>query len=602
MLVVRTWRLLRASPVTRCLSERSAGDSGSKPGASSKDATTLTRSESLKVLQKEAKSAKEVIKGMKENKGGKAASADSQSTRNSDRNKYSPTVFLPTTAFPMRANATERERDLMKFSCAKLYRWQAEVKRVGGRHVIIHDGPPYANGALHIGHLLNRVLKDVLVRRHILKGNVVSFIPGWDCHGLPIELNALRTLLAKHPTAPEHSPSAPPSTTDTTAASGVSVIDVAADPIASKDPRSVRSAAHSLARATIQQHLAETDRWHLAFDPKSIYTTMDPQYEAAQLRVFGSMLQKGLVFRGLRPVHWSPSSRTALAEAELEYNDAHTSAAVHVAFDLDVTGVNAIHAPLMQRLASSGIDLKSLVSFVAWTTTPWTLPANQALCVNDKFDYAMCACAPSAEDGDGAVRSGIVILLASKVDALRASLGLVGAPLAVVRGAELVGLPYIHPMSGQRHRVLHAAFVTADVGTGIVHTAPAHGFDDYDVGVSSGLLCTCLVDDDGLYTQEAGQNLQGKSVLSDGAIAVMQMLQASGHLLSRSNFVHKCRTPTFSSTVLFAVLFACASHTSRYPYDWRTKLPIIVRTTEQVPAYRVLNPQFSVNTRLSVVC
>jgi isoleucyl-tRNA synthetase len=304
-----------------------------------------------------------------------------------------------------------------------------------------------------------------------------------------------------------------------------------------------------LARATIQQHLAETERWHLAFDPKSIYTTMDPQYEAAQLRVFGSMLQKGLVFRGLRPVHWSPSSRTALAEAELEYNDAHTSAAVHVAFDLDVASVNANYAPLVQRLASSGIDLSSLVSFVAWTTTPWTLPANQALCVRDQFEYALCTCALSAEGGDGVARSGIIILLASRVDALRAQLGIVGAPLAVVRGAELVGLPYIHPLSGKRHRVLHAAFVTADVGTGIVHTAPAHGFDDYDVGVSSGLLCTCLVDDDGRYTQEAGQSLHGKSVLSDGAAAVMQMLQDSGHLLSRSNFVHKCCVPSALSRV-----------------------------------------------------
>jgi isoleucyl-tRNA synthetase len=362
----------------------------------------------------------------------------------------------------MRANAIERERDLMKFSCDKLYRWQSEVKRVGGRRVIIHDGPPYANGALHIGHLLNRVLKDVLVRRQILKGNVVSFIPGWDCHGLPIELNALKQLLAKPPATAEppssSSPSSPASVSSSSTSSSsapsstpsvpsdpvssnssdVSVVDVASNPIASKDPRGVRSAAYALARSTIQQHLVETERWHLAFDPKNIYTTMDPKYEAAQLRVFGSMLQKGLVFRGLRPVHWSPSSRTALAEAELEYNDAHTSAAVHVAFDLDVVRTNASHAPLMQRLGSAGVDLSSPVSFVAWTTTPWTLPANQALCVHDKFDYSFCACAPTSVGGDGLMRSGVVILLTSKVDALSAQLGIVGAPLATVRGAELV--------------------------------------------------------------------------------------------------------------------------------------------------------------------
>jgi isoleucyl-tRNA synthetase len=543
MLAVRACRLLRPAAQfykhinLRGLSERgSGGNSGNTDSSGSAASTTSIAKESFKSSRKDAK-------GTKENKVGKSGAADSQAIRNSDKNKYSSTVFLPTTDFPMRANAIEREQDLMKFSCSKLYRWQSEVKRTGARRVIIHDGPPYANGALHIGHLLNRVLKDVLVRRQILKGNVVSFIPGWDCHGLPIELNALRQLLAKHPAASEQLPSSIPANPASASAAGVSVVDVAADPIASKDPRSVRSAAHSLARATIQQHLAETDRWHLAFDPKSIYTTMDPQYEAAQLRVFGSMLQKGLVFRGLRPVHWSPSSRTALAEAELEYNDAHTSTAVHVAFDLDITSVNANHAPFMQRLVTSGIDLSSLVSFVAWTTTPWTLPANQALCVHEQFEYALCACAPSAEGGEGVIRSGIVILLAPKVDALRAQLGIVGAPLAVVKGAELVGLPYIQPMSGKRHRVLHAAFVTADVGTGIVHTAPAHGFDDYDVGVSSGLLCTCLVDDDGRYTQEAGQSLHGKSVLSDGATAVMQMLQSSGHLLSCSNFVHKCCTP-----------------------------------------------------------
>ena len=561
MLVGRTSCLARTCPpFWRCLS--SVRDDSSSRSAS-RDASTDPDGKYLNTSQKNSKDRK----GAPDNKGGKSKGTDSQALPNSDKNKYSSTVFLPTTAFPMRANAIERERDLMKFSCDKLYRWQSEVKRVGGRRVIIHDGPPYANGALHIGHLLNRVLKDVLVRRQILKGNVVSFIPGWDCHGLPIELNALKQLLAKPPATAEppssSSPSSPSSVSSSSTSSSsapsstpsvpsdpvssnssdVSVVDVAASPIASKDPRGVRSAAYALARSTIQQHLVETERWHLAFDPKNIYTTMDPKYEAAQLRVFGSMLQKGLVFRGLRPVHWSPSSRTALAEAELEYNDAHTSAAVHVAFDLDVVRTNASHAPLMQRLGSAGVDLSSPVSFVAWTTTPWTLPANQALCVHDKFDYSFCACAPTSVGGDGLMRSGVVILLTSKVDALSAQLGIVGAPLATVRGAELVGLTYVHPMSGQRHRVLHAAFVTAELGTGIVHTAPAHGFDDYDVGVSNGLLCSCLVDDDGRYTQEAGQDLHGKSVLSDGATAVMQMLQASGHLLSSSNFVHKYHVP-----------------------------------------------------------
>jgi len=528
----------------RCLSERSAGDSSGKAGASAAPDGGKSPNRGDRGKDKEGKGKGDVH-------GGKD---QAQSTRNSDKNKFSSTVFLPTTAFPMRANAAERERDIMKFSCDKLYRWQSEAKRAGARRVIIHDGPPYANGALHIGHLLNRVLKDVLVRRHILKGNVVSFIPGWDCHGLPIELNALKQLLAKPPPtpppstapAPPSSSASPPSPTPTLAVSA-SVIEVAADPIASKDPRSVRSAAHALARATIQQHLVETDRWHLAFDPKSIYTTMDPQYEAAQLRVFGQMLQKGLVFRGMRPVHWSPSSRTALAEAELEYNDAHTSAAVHVAFDLDFPAVNAGHAPLMQRLAAAGVDFSAVVSFVAWTTTPWTVPANQALCVHEKFEYALCARASSGEGEEGGMSSGCVIVLAAKVEALTAQLGLMGPPLATAQGAELVGLPYVHPMTGQRHRVLHAGHVTADVGTGIVHTAPAHGFDDYDVGVSSGLLCACLVDDDGRYTQEAGQGLQGKSVLGDGAAAVMQSLQASGHLLSRSNFVHKCCNPPIAA-------------------------------------------------------
>jgi isoleucyl-tRNA synthetase len=553
MLVSRTWHLLRCCPAQlRSLHERSGGESCGKTSAGDDDtSTTPDHSKPKLILQNEGQKVK-LGKTVKENKGGKGQAAGSQATPNSDKNKYSSTVFLPTTAFPMRASATDRELDLMKFSCEKLYRWQAEVKREGGHRVIVHDGPPYANGALHIGHLLNRVLKDVIVRRHILKGNVVSYIPGWDCHGLPIELNALKQLLQKPSapapsSAPPHSSSAPPPSPAASPHSpNISVVDVAASPIASKDPRSVRTAAHAMARSTIQQHLGEMKRWHLTFDPNSIYTTMDPQYEAAQLRVFGTMLQKGLVFRGLRPVHWSPSSRTALAEAELEYNDAHTSTAVHVAFDLDVACVSASHAPLIQRFASSGIDLNVPVSFVAWTTTPWTLPGNQALCVHDTFDYAICACAPSGEVGDAVMRKGIVILLASKVDALRVQLGLVGPPLAIASGAELVGLPYIHPMSGLRHRVLHAAFVTADVGTGIVHTAPAHGFDDYDVGVSSGLLCTCVVDDDGRYTEEAGHSLHGKSVLADGASAVMQILQRSGHLLSRSNFVHKCCAPTIA--------------------------------------------------------
>jgi isoleucyl-tRNA synthetase len=614
MLLGRTLRVLcTCCPQSRSLSERGRGEGKVSGGTAAPRSTSQTKAtEDGKVA-----------------KGRKGKAADAQEARQSDKNKYSSTVFLPTTAFPMRASAVERERELMKFSCEKLYRWQQDLRRAGVRRVIIHDGPPYANGALHIGHLLNRVLKDVIVRRHILNGDLVSFIPGWDCHGLPIELNALKQLLAKPPPPPtpasssslsSSSSSSPSSSSSSTASSssqltstpsafstpaspastGVSVIEVAANSIASKDPRSVRSAAQALARATIQQHLVETDRWHLAFDSKSIYTTMDPQYEAAQLRVFGTMLQKGLVFRGLRPVHWSPSSRTALAEAELEYNDAHMSCSVHVAFDLDVAHVSASHAPLIQRLASSGISFSCHVSFVAWTTTPWTLPANQALCLNDKFEYAFYACKPSGEGLDGPTRSGIIILLSSKAELLRDALGLVGSPLASVLGAELVGMPYIHPMTGQRHRVLHAAFVTAEVGTGIVHTAPAHGFDDYDIGVSSGLLCSCLVDDDGRYTQEAGPSLHGKSVLDDGASAVMQMLHATGHLLSRSNYVHKCLTPLMSMTV--PSLIASASHANRYPYDWRTKLPVIIRTTEQVNACLALVSDHSPDTKLAVVC
>eukprot|EP00753_Platysulcus_tardus_P019813 PLAT7558.1.p1 GENE.PLAT7558.1~~PLAT7558.1.p1 ORF type:complete len:973 (-),score=502.57 PLAT7558.1:103-3021(-) len=429
---------------------------------------------------------------------------------------WRPTLNLPRTAFPLRASAAKREPERVAALTGDLYRWQQRERGSAPLHVL-HDGPPYANGDLHMGHMLNKVLKDFVNRVALLAGKRVHYVPGWDCHGLPIELKALEGVRRSELT-----------------------------------PLQLRERAGDCARSVIALQADAFRRWGVLADwsaaPGSRYETLQPAYEAAQLRVFRDMLQEGLIYRSLKPVAWSPSSQTALAEAELEYSDEHVSSAVHVAFPI----LSAESDELAALLAAQ----PSGVAAVAWTTTPWTLKSNQALCVAADEDYSLLS--------DGVDGNPALLVASALVDELAAALGRPLEELARVRGAALSGATAERPFAdigdSRTSPILLGSHVTMDSGTGIVHTAPAHGVDDFDAFLAAGFKAgdaLQLVDDLGRFTSAAGEDVAGLSVLSDGNEAVMDALSASGRLLAREAYQH------------------------RYPYDWRTKKPTIVRATRQ---------------------
>ena len=270
-----------------------------------------------------------------------------------------PPVNLPRTEFPMRANAAQREPDFLARCTADLYAWQERERPADGPRFVLHDGPPFANGVPHMGHALNKVIKDIVNRYRLLRGDRISYVPGWDCHGLPIELKALQRVAEG---SLQH-------TRDDMSAVAV------------------RSAARQEAEAAIEAQREQFERWGVMGDWDNSYLTMTPEYEAGQLRIFRRMVEKGLIYRALRPVHWSPSAMTALAEAELEYNDTHRSRAVYVRFLVD-------QAP--PELGASGLALEGCpgLSLVAWTTTPWSLVGNQALCIHPDLEYSVVRIAP----------------------------------------------------------------------------------------------------------------------------------------------------------------------------------------------------------------
>ena len=369
----------------------------------------------------------------------------------------------------------------------------------------LHDGPPYANGSLHMGHALNKILKDVINKYQMQRGRRVEYIPGWDTHGLPIELKVLQSL------SPEQK--------------------------AALQPMELRRLAREFALETVEAQKASFERYGVWGNFAQPYLTLLPEYEAAQIRVFGKMVAGGHIYRGRKPVYWSPSSQTALAEAELEYPEGHTSPSIYV-------GMKVVEAPeALAAHAAEGLEL------AIWTTTPWTIPANRAISVNPALSYSVV----QRESG------GLLVVATDLVADLAARLG---EGLEVVRsfeGAELEGVRYEHPLEPERRNpvVMGGDYITTDAGTGLVHTAPGHGQDDYLTGLKHGLDVYAPVDDNGRFTAEAGEGLEGLEVLGDGNVAVRERLEASGHLLLFEDYAHK------------------------YPYDWRTKKPCIMRATSQ---------------------
>ncbi|MDP6193944.1 MAG: isoleucine--tRNA ligase [Prochlorococcaceae cyanobacterium ETNP18_MAG_1] len=433
-----------------------------------------------------------------------------------NRRSYKDTLNLLQTSFGMRANAKQREPELQDFWKQHGIDLQLGLDNQGANFTL-HDGPPYANGALHMGHALNKVLKDIINKHQMLRGSKVRFVPGWDCHGLPIELKVLQNLDQEQRQA--------------------------------LTPVKLRKKAAAYAKKQVESQMAGFQRWGIWADWDQPYLTLQKEYEAAQIQVFGTMFEKGHIYRGLKPVHWSPSSRTALAEAELEYPDSHTSPSVYAAFPA-VSLPEALRTSLHEQgleLPISASELGQALQVAIWTTTPWTLPANLAVSVNERLDYAVAA------DGNGRH----LLVAAELLPSLRDTLELALTPSATVKGALLSGLSYRHPlMDRESPIVIGGDYITTESGTGLVHTAPGHGVDDFNTGRKHDLAVLCPVDEAGTMTSEAGR-FAGLNVLKDANPAIIAALEETGALLKQEPYEH------------------------RYPYDWRTKKPTIFRATEQ---------------------
>ncbi|KAH1173168.1 isoleucine--tRNA ligase, mitochondrial [Mauremys mutica] len=421
--------------------------------------------------------------------------------------KYRETVLLPRSGFPAQLPGRlqpEAEVELQqKCGFSELYSWQRQ--RNTKNEFCLHDGPPYANGDPHVGHALNKILKDITNRFHMMRGYKVHYVPGWDCHGLPIELKALSELKETQ----------------------------------NLSPMEIRQRAKEFAERAIEKQKSAFIRWGIMADWANCYHTFDRKYEAKQLSIFHKMYDKGYIYQDYKPVFWSPSANTALAEAELEYNQQHVSRSVYIKFPL---------LKLPPKLASV-IAGCSTVSLLIWTTQPWTIPANQAICYMPDSDYSIVKCANTGE---------CYILAANRVESTAAILDTQFEVISTCKGVDLENGSCAHPtIPGRESPFLPANHVTMAKGTGLVHTAPAHGMEDYSVASHHQLPMDCLVDEGGFFTEAAGPELQNKAVLEEGNEAVIQMLQAAKSLLKEEKCVHS------------------------YPYDWRTKKPVIIRASKQ---------------------
>ncbi|KAJ3612860.1 hypothetical protein NHX12_019117 [Muraenolepis orangiensis] len=424
----------------------------------------------------------------------------------SSQGQYRDSVLLPSTDFPMKLTGQkllDRELEIQRVcGFAELYSWQRERK--AKKEFCLHDGPPYANGDPHVGHALNKILKDIRNRFEMLRGRQVHYVPGWDCHGLPIELKALGEL----------------------GPSGLSALEI-------------RQKARQFAEGAIARQRAAFQRWGVMADWDKCYYTFDGAYEAAQLKVFQEMHSMGLIYQDFKPVFWSPSSRTALAEAELEYHPEHVSKAIYATFPLD---------KLPAKLASEAEDLKG-ISVLVWTTQPWTIPANQAVCYMPNAQYSVLKRADSGQ---------LLLVATERTAALAALLGTELESKATLTGSELEGGVCKHPtIPGKEVPLLPANHVTMGKGTGLVHTAPAHGMEDYSVASHFKLSVDCMVDEEGRFTELAGPELAGLYAMDEGTDKVISILKACGALVREEPCVHS------------------------YPYDWRTKKPVIIRPSQQ---------------------
>jgi isoleucyl-tRNA synthetase len=404
-------------------------------------------------------------------------------------NPYSKTIFLPKTDFPMKADLAKRE-------LAQIEKWKKEktfskmkTKRDKNKSFKLHDGPPYANGNFHLGHALNKTLKDFVVKSKHMLGYYADIIPGWDCHGLPIEVQVLKNLGKD----------------------------------ASKlSPSELREKCREYANLYVGKQSEDLSRFLCFFDENKKYLTMNPEFEAKIIEVFGELFSKGYIYRGKKPVYWCIALGTAHAEAEIEYEE-HTSPSIYVKFPVT----------------------NSENTYVAiWTTTPWTLPANLAVCFNEKIEYEIMN-----------TNTGNLILAKELKEKFLEEVGLKEISSKKISIDEIKKLKVSHPFLERDSKVIFGEHVTVDTGTGIVHTAPGHGADDYKVGLQYGLEPFSPIDDRGKYTDEF-EMMKGVGVFEANP-KIVELLKEKNLLIHFKEFKHQ------------------------YPHSWRSKKPLLFRATPQ---------------------
>jgi len=429
---------------------------------------------------------------------------------------YRKTLNLPKTDFPMKANLAKREPELLKVWEEKgIYR-QVSQQAQGRPKYILHDGPPYANGNIHIGTALNKILKDFIVKSKSMAGYDSQYVPGWDCHGLPVEHEVEKSLGSKK--------------------GELSIVEI-------------RKRCRDYAAKYVGIQREEFKRLGVFGEWENPYLTMNFTYQATIVREFGKFLLNGSVYKGKKPVHWCPTCKTALAEAEVKYED-HQSPSIYVKFKMVST---PSHPSPLEGEGKGGGDIGDIfpslkgkpISVIIWTTTPWTIPANLAIALHPNFNYV-------AVDVGGEV----YILAEGLLKGVMEKFGIQKYQiLETFSGKRLEGLRCRHPFIDRDSLIILASYVTLDAGTGCVHTAPGHGQEDYESGVQYGLEIYSPVDDDGRFTKDvpffAGQ------FVFDANGAVSKKLAGVGALLKEEMMVHS------------------------YPHCWRTNDPIIFRATEQ---------------------
>ena len=435
---------------------------------------------------------------------------------------YRDTLNLPKTDFAMKANLVQREPQLRKEWAKKDIYAQIRTARRGAELYTLHDGPPYANGDIHMGHVINKVLKDFVIKYRTMTGFDAPYVPGWDCHGLPIESKVMTELGEK--------------------ARQMSKLEI-------------RKLCQKYAAKYVKLQSKQFQELGVFGDFEHPYLTFKPSYEAGILEVFAELVEKSLVYKQLKPIHWSIGCETALAEAELEYKDI-SSPSIFVNFPVAKDSIGKL---IELGLVEEAETHHATVCFMIWTTTPWTLAANLAIAVHPHLEYATVR-----YEKDG--RNFISVVAVERIGAVAAAGGLTEGRYTIgektVRGGQLEGLRYEHPFvqgnptDKDAYMLILADYVTTQDGTGLVHTAPGHGLEDYMSGQKYGLAIYSPVNDDGRYDDTVPDWLQDRCVLEvDGIV---------------NNHLQNC-----------GLLFAQRQITHSYPHCWRSKGPVIFRATEQ---------------------